>query len=199
MKLKIAQDGYAMRYLTKHLQVFLELVKWVKGFIIVEITNSRNLENLGEKTGLQLLMKSEPRKSWTEINFLYNLSSPADHTVLGYQEFKKISRSWVLKLFLQNKNKTFHCTFSKFGLYFWGFFLWFASILNGKYHVAHQIEDFFTRHLKKIRQKKLIWSFLKLQHHTFVQLGNMCTYRTVGMPQDSLFDYCLLNSVYTKK
>lgn len=87
MKLKIAQDGYAMRYLTKHLQVFLELVKWVKGFIIVEITNSRNLENLGEKTGLQLLMKSEPRKSLTEINFLYNLSSPADHTVLGYQEF----------------------------------------------------------------------------------------------------------------
>lgn len=92
MKLKIAQNGYAMRCLTKHLQVFLELVKWGKGFIIEEITNSKNLENLGGKTGIQLLTKSEPRKSLTGINFLYNLSSPADHTVLCYQELKKISQ-----------------------------------------------------------------------------------------------------------
>lgn len=64
-----------------------------------------------------------------------------------------ISRPWVLKPFLQNKNKIHHRTFPKFGLYFWRFFLGFASILDGENHVAHQIKDFFTCHLRKIKPK----------------------------------------------
>lgn len=151
------------------LHVFLELVKEGKG-----------VQNWGDNT----------LKKWRELwkkgrltakkkgLTIYSLCQ-ADHTVLSYKELWKISQPWVLKLFLQNK--TCHCTFPKSGLYFWRFFLWFASFLNGEHHVAHQVQDFFTCHLKD-KEKELMWSFWhwKQTDSTLTlcaQLGSTCTQR----------------------
>ena len=73
---------------------------------------------------------------------------------------KKNSQRWVLKLFLENKNRICHCTFSKLGLYFGGFLLGLASILDGEDHVAHQIEDLLTRHLEEMRPEGTNCKFL---------------------------------------
>ena len=51
-------------------------------------------------------------------------------------------------------------TFSKLGLYFGGLLLGLASILDGKDHVAHQIEDLLTRQLKKMRPEGSNCEFL---------------------------------------
>lgn len=49
MKLKIAQDGYAIRYLTKHLQVFLELVNVGKGVHNWRHNKLKKFRELGRK------------------------------------------------------------------------------------------------------------------------------------------------------